>query len=488
MRILSDLLYKAGSDAIKGSTTVAIASLHFSSKEKMENGLFVAIKGTVTDGHKFIGQAIENGAIAVVCESLPDLLIDGITYVQVQSSSVALAFIAANFYDNPSEKLKLIGVTGTNGKTTTATMLYRLFTSMGYTSGLISTVKNCIGEKAFPATHTTPDPLLLNRLLNQMVQSGCSYCFMEVSSHAVVQNRIDGLKFAGGVFTNITHDHLDYHKTFENYINAKKRFFDRLTSEAFALVNIDDRNARIMIQNCKARVKSFGLKTLADFRAKVIENSFNGLQLMIDGTDVSCRLIGSFNAYNLLGIYAVAVTCGLEKVDVLRVVSLLDPVEGRFEVISSVNKVIGIVDYAHTPDALENVLNTIEDIRTGNEQLITVVGCGGNRDSAKRPLMASIATEISDRVIFTSDNPRNEDPAEIIHQMQDGVSPQYYKKVLIIPDRREAIKTACTLAASGDIILIAGKGHETYQEIKGVKYPFDDKQVLIEIFNTLTPY
>jgi UDP-N-acetylmuramoyl-L-alanyl-D-glutamate--2,6-diaminopimelate ligase len=486
MKPLSELLYKAGTEATHGDMHILIHTVCFSSSAVSNGSLFVAIKGATADGHLFIQQAIENGAVAIVCEKLPDQLKEGVSYVQVKSSALALAMIAANFFEHPSEKLKLIGVTGTNGKTTTATLLYRLFSASGIKAGLISTVKNCIAGDCSVSTHTTPDPVSINRLLMQMLDAGCQYCFMEVSSHAVVQHRIDGLHFSGGIFTNITHDHLDYHKTFDNYLKAKKGFFDRLPSEAFALVNEDDRNSKVMIQNCKARVKSFGLKSMADFKGKIIENSFTGLQLTIDGFDVSCRLIGSFNAYNLLGIYAAAVLSGFDKEEALKQVSLLEPVEGRFDLITSSGKITGIVDYAHTPDALENVLNTINDIRTGNEQLITVVGCGGNRDAAKRPLMASVAVEKSDRVILTSDNPRNEDPLEIIRQMQAGVSPQLYRKTLVVPDRREAIKTACALAQTGDLILLAGKGHETYQEIKGTRFPFDDKQVLMEMLNQLT--
>lgn len=486
MKPLSELLYKAGTEGTHGDMHAIINSVHFSSSAVVKGSLFVAVKGTTADGHHFISDAIKNGATAIVCEVFPEQLTEGISYVKVKSSATALAMIAANFFNHPSEKLKLIGVTGTNGKTTTATLLHRLFSAIGINSGLISTVKNCIGNQCTVSTHTTPDPVAINRLLTEMLTAGCKFCFMEVSSHAVVQHRIDGLHFAGGIFTNITHDHLDYHKTFDNYLKAKKGFFDVLPSDAFALVNADDRNSKVMIQNCKARVKSFALKSMADFKGKIIENSFNGLQLTIDGIDVSCRLIGSFNAYNLIAIYSAAVLSGLDKEEVLKQVSLLEPVEGRFDMITSSGKITGIIDYAHTPDALENVLNTINDIRTGNEQLITVVGCGGNRDAAKRPLMASVAVEQSDRVILTSDNPRNEDPLEIIRQMQAGVPPQFYRKTLVITDRREAIKTACALAHAGDIILIAGKGHETYQEIKGTRFPFDDKQVLIEMFNQLT--
>jgi UDP-N-acetylmuramoyl-L-alanyl-D-glutamate--2,6-diaminopimelate ligase len=486
MKTLSELLYKAGTEAIRGDVHIPISAIHFASSKVQKGSVFIANKGTTTDGHRFINHAIENGASAIVCEVFPDEIVNGITYVKVNSSAVALAMMAANFYNHPSEKLKLIGVTGTNGKTTTATLLYRLFSSSGIPSGLISTVKNCIGEQCTPAILTTPDPVSINQLLNEMLKAGCKYCFMEVSSIAVDQHRIDGLCFSGGIFTNISHDHLDYHKTFDNYLKAKKGFFDRLPAEAFALVNADDRHSRIMIQNCKARVKSFALKSMADFKGKIIENSFNGLQLVIDSSEVSCRLIGSFNAYNLLGIYAAAVLSGFEKEEALKQISLLEPVDGRFEMVTSSGNITGIVDYAHTPDALENVLNTINQIRTGNEQLITVIGCGGNRDADKRPLMAAVAVEKSDRVILTSDNPRFEDPLEIINQMKTGVPPQFARKTHVIPERKEAIKTACAFARPGDIILIAGKGHETYQEIKGERFPFDDKQVLIEMFNQLT--
>jgi UDP-N-acetylmuramoyl-L-alanyl-D-glutamate--2,6-diaminopimelate ligase len=485
MRTLSDLLYKAGTVATHGNIHTVISSVHASSTTVTPGGLFVAIKGHTTDGHQFIAQAIEKGAVAIVCEHFPDVLHDHVVYVKVAHSAAALAIIADNFYSHPSERIKLIGVTGTNGKTTTVTLLYHLFRQAGYKCGLISTVQNRVMDDIRPAILTTPDPLVIHSLLAEMVQQGCQYCFMEVSSHAVVQHRIDGLHFTGGIFTNITHEHLDYHGTFDNYLKAKKGFFDRLPATAFALVNTDDRHARVMIQNCKARVKSFGMKSMADFRGKIIENSFNGLHLMMDGLEVSCRLVGRFNAYNLLGIYATAVLCGFDREEALKCISLLQPVEGRFNVIHSSNQIIGIIDYAHTPDALEKVLDTINELRTGNEQLITVVGCGGNRDASKRPLMAYHAVEKSDRVILTSDNPRNEDPQEIIRQMQTGIPPQHQHKVLVVVDRKDAIRQACTLASARDIILIAGKGHESYQEIKGVRYPFNDRQVLTEIFNEL---
>lgn len=485
MQILKDILYKSGIIDVVGRTDLTINSICFNSSLCEQGSLFIAVKGTQTDGHKFIKSAIEKGAVAVVCETLPEEMLGGITYVRVKDSNIALAYIASNFYSNPSEKLKLIGVTGTNGKTTIATLLHKLFTNLGYKAGLISTIQNIINDKTIASTHTTPDPITLNRLMAQMVLEECAYCFMEVSSHAVAQHRIDGLKFTGGIFTNITHDHLDYHQTFDNYLKAKKSFFDSLSSGAFAIINTDDRNARVMVQNTSASIKTFGMKSMSDFKCRIIENNFSGLLLNIDGHEVSCRLIGSFNASNLLAIYACAVTLGIDRLNALREISTLESVEGRFEYITSSNKIIGIVDYAHTPDALQNVLDTIKDIRTGNETVITVIGCGGDRDVSKRPVMAQIACDNSNKVILTSDNPRSEDPMEIIRQMQAGVLPQHYKKVLSIVDRREAIRTACTIAKQHDIILVAGKGHEKYQEIKGVKYPFDDKKILQESFDAI---
>jgi UDP-N-acetylmuramoyl-L-alanyl-D-glutamate--2,6-diaminopimelate ligase len=485
MKVLKDILYKAGLQEILGTTSVEVNSVKFSSREVEKGCLFVAVRGTVTDGHEFIQQAVDAGAAAIVCESFPKMIRQGVTYVRVSDSAVALSIICGNFFDNPSAKLKLIGITGTNGKTTTATLLFHLFRRLGYRCGLISTVQNQVNEEVLPATHTTPDPVKLNGLLYMMVRENCDYCFMEVSSHAVAQHRIAGLTFRGGIFTNITHDHLDYHKTFDEYIRAKKGFFDMLGEDAFALYNADDKNGKIMVQNCKAQKQSFALKSMADFRTRVIENSFGGLLLNIDNNEVLCRLIGSFNAYNITGIYGAAILLGEEKLNVLTGISSLTPVEGRFEYIVSESKVIGIVDYAHTPDALQNVLSTIGDIRTRNEKVITVVGCGGDRDAAKRPLMAKIACEMSDKVILTSDNPRSEEPEKIIEEMKTGVQPQHYKKVLSVTDRREALRVACSLAAPGDIILVAGKGHEKYQDIKGVKHPFDDKQVLEDSFKII---
>lgn len=480
MNLLRDLLYKTGIEEVIGSTNIAISAICFDSRKAVKDCLFVAVRGTQSDGHAYIEQLIANGAIAIVCEELPKQKSESVTYIKVKDSAIALGFISSNFYDNPSQHIKLVGVTGTNGKTTTTTLLYHLFRNLNYSCGLFSTVENLINDEIIPATHTTPDPVQLNALLKQMLDNGCTHCFMEVSSHAVAQHRINGLHFEGGVFTNITRDHLDYHKTFEEYIKAKKGFFDVLGNTAFALVNIDDKNAGIMVQNTKAKVKTFSLKSMSDFKARVMENNFSGLLLNIDGHDVYCKLIGSFNAYNLLGVYATAVLMGLDKLEILTELSKLTPPEGRFEYIVSENKVTGIVDYAHTPDALQNVLKTINDIRTKNEKVITVIGCGGDRDAGKRPQMAAIACEFSDKVILTSDNPRSENPETIIQQMREGVPAQHFKKAMAITDRKEAVKVAVNLAQEGDIILLAGKGHEKYQEIKGVKYPFDDKQVLEE--------
>jgi len=482
MKALKDILYKAGIEEVAGSTSVIIESICFDSRKVEQGSLFIAVRGLKSDGHLFIDDVISKGAIAIICEELPSDIKVGISYVRVRDAAVALAYISANFYDNPSSQLKLIGVTGTNGKTTTVTLLHSLFIKLGYKAGLLSTVRNLIIDTEVTATHTTPDPLQLNLLLAKMVELGCTHCFMEVSSHAVVQQRITGLQFAGAVFTNITRDHLDYHKTFDEYIRAKKVFFDILDENAFALVNSDDRNHKIMVQNTKATVKTFSMKSVSDYKVRIIENNFAGLLLNIDNQDVLCRLIGSFNAYNLLAVYAIALLLGEDKLSVLTALSSLTAPEGRFQFITSTTGVIGIVDYAHTPDALENVLLTVKDIRTGNEQVITVVGCGGDRDTGKRPQMATIACEYSDKVVLTSDNPRSEEPSAIIEEMQKGVPPQHYRKTLSISDRREAVRTACALAKPGDIILLAGKGHEKYQEIKGVKYPFDDLEVLEQSF------
>ncbi len=483
MKLLRDILYKASLLEVQGSTNVAITAMAFDSRKVEKDSLFVAVKGTQSDGHAFIAKAISSGAVAIVCEELPEQLNEKVTYVKVSDSAQALGIMASNFYDNPSSALKLIGITGTNGKTTTVTLLFQLFRAMGSKAGMLTTVRNMINSEEVPSTHTTPDAIELNRLLRRMVDAGCKYAFMEVSSHSVVQKRIAGLQFTGGVFTNITHDHLDYHKTFDEYIKAKKSFFDQLTAEAFALVNRDDANGSVMVQNARALKRTFSVKNVADYKCRVLENQFSGLHLNIDSTEVWSKLIGSFNAYNLLAVYATAMLLGQDKMNVLTTLSTLGPVEGRFQYVRNDSGVTGIVDYAHTPDALQNVLKTIQDIRTGNEQVITVVGCGGDRDSAKRPVMARIACELSDRVILTSDNPRSEDPNAILAQMQEGVEKQYSKKTLSIVDRREAIRTAVALARPGDIVLVAGKGHEKYQEINGVKHPFDDMEVLKENLN-----
>jgi UDP-N-acetylmuramoyl-L-alanyl-D-glutamate--2,6-diaminopimelate ligase len=485
MKLLSDIIYKVRLEQVIGSTHVAVSSVVFDSRKVKKDSLFVATKGTAVDGHTYIEKAIESGAIAIVCETLPEKKNDAVTYIKVSDSTFALGIIACNYFDNPSEKLKLVGVTGTNGKTTTVTLLFNLFRSLGYSVGLLSTVENKINNSVIPSTHTTPDALTLNELLTAMLAQGCEYVFMEVSSHAVVQNRIAGLCFIGAIFSNITHDHLDYHKTFDEYIKAKKRFFDYLPNSAFALVNRDDKNGLIMLQNTKAHKYTYGLQTIADFKCKILENQLNGLLLNVENVEVWVKLIGQFNAYNVLAVYATAILLKQNKTNVLTALSNLNSVDGRFQYVKSPKGLIGIVDYAHTPDALKNVLETIKDLRTGNEQVITIIGCGGDRDSEKRPLMAAIACEYSNKVILTSDNPRSEDPEEILNQMQNGINPIDSKKTLRITDRKEAIKAACSLTDSGDIILIAGKGHEKYQEIKGVKHPFDDLEILKDVIKTL---
>jgi len=483
LKLLSDILYKTRLEEIIGSTNLAISSVTFDSRKVKKDSLFIATRGTASDGHHYIEVAIENGAVAVVCEDLPETLKENVTYVKVLDSSASLGYIACNFYDNPSEKLKLVGITGTNGKTTTVTLLFNLFRGLGYNVGLLSTVENKINTTVIPSTHTTPDALALNELLAKMVEAGCQYAFMEVSSHAIVQHRITGLKYTGAAFSNITHDHLDYHKTFEEYIRAKKMFFDHLQDDAFALTNKDDRNGSVMLQNTKAKKYSYGLKSVADFKCRVVENHLNGLLLSIDNQDVWVKLIGSFNAYNVLVVYSIALLLKQDKVQVLTTLSNLNSVEGRFQYIKSKNSIVAIVDYAHTPDALKNVLETIKDIRTGNEQVITLVGCGGDRDATKRPIMAQIACEYSNKIILTSDNPRSENPEDILNQMQEGINPVDMKKTLRISDRKEAIRTAVAFAKENDIILIAGKGHEKYQEINGVKHPFDDFEIVKELFN-----
>lgn len=485
MKLLKDILYKVALKEVIGDTSVFVSGLTADSRKVAKGNLFIAVKGALSDGHAFIGQAIDNGASAVLCSVLPNVKNDKVTYLCVHDTAEALAIASSNYFDNPSSKLKLVGVTGTNGKTTTATLLFKLFSKLGNRAGLLSTVKNQVVEKIYPATLTTPDAIQLNFILNEMVSQGCTYCFMEVSSHSIVQRRIAGLSFTGGIFTNITHDHLDYHGTFQEYIKAKKRFFDHLPASAFALVNKDDSNGTFMLQNTKASKKTFGIKSMADFRCNIIENTLSGMELNINGREIWTKLIGEFNAYNILGVYAAAILLGVEVDDALKIISDLEPVEGRFQHIKSPNGTIGIVDYAHTPDALDNVLSTLMEVRTPDSTIITIVGCGGDRDITKRPIMASIACEKSDKVVLTSDNPRSEEPLEIIHQMENGLNPVWKKKTLSIIDRREAIKAACQMAHKGDIILLAGKGHENYQEIKGVKYPFDDMEILCETLNLL---
>jgi UDP-N-acetylmuramoyl-L-alanyl-D-glutamate--2,6-diaminopimelate ligase len=484
--ILQNILYKVSIRSVKGSTNIEVTNLQIDSRKVSKGSCFIAIKGTATDGHAFIDKALQNGASVIVCEFLPAALKAGITYIEVENSTTAAGLISHNFYEEPSAKIKLIGVTGTNGKTTIATLLFKLFSALGYKCGLISTVQNQIGNTIIPATHTTPDAVSVNALLKQMQDDGCAYVFMEVSSHAIHQHRIAGLHFAGALFSNITHDHLDYHKTFDEYIRVKKMWFDNLSSSAFAISNGDDKRGAVMLQNTAAKKYLYSLKTLADFKGKILDNSITGLHLLVNDVEVHFRLIGEFNAYNLLAVFGAAICLGEDKNEVLQVLSNLDGAEGRFDyTISAKEKLIGIVDYAHTPDALLNVLATIKKLKQGNEQVITVVGCGGDRDKTKRPVMAEVACEYSDKVILTSDNPRSEDALEILKDMQAGVNVAAKKKVISIADRREAIKTAVSLAQKEDIVLIAGKGHEKYQEIKGVKYDFDDKKVLNEMFELL---
>jgi len=480
---LSDLIFNSPIKKVEGNAELMVSGIAFDSREVGEGNVFVAVSGRSSDGHRFISQAITKGAVAVVCEQLPDDLKNDVCYVVTENSAFTLARMSSSFFGHPSSKLRLIGVTGTNGKTTVATLLYQLFMRAGYPSGLLSTVENRINNSVVQATHTTPDALSLNRLLARMVDEGCSYAFMEVSSHALDQFRVTGLNFAGAIFTNLTHDHLDYHGTFAQYRDAKKLFFDMLGSGAFALVNNDDRNASFMVQNTKAAIYTYGLTTEADFRAKILENSFGGLILRINEAEVHSPMVGSFNASNLIGVFAAAVLGGMAKHEAITGISSLTGAEGRFELIRSSSGITGIVDYAHTPDALENVLETINAIRSHNETLITVAGAGGDRDRSKRPEMARVAAMLSNKLILTSDNPRSEKPEEIIAEMRKGVEPQHYSRLLAITDRREAIRTAVALAKPGDIILVAGKGHEKYQEIMGVKHPFDDKVELTESLN-----
>ena len=472
-------------EAVIGNTGVAVTNIHFDSRKVALNDVFVAVRGTISDGHQFIDTAVNQGALAIVCQEMPEKIVNGVTYVQVANSQKALAIMASNYYDSPSENLKLVGVTGTNGKTTVATLLYDLFSKAGFKVGLLSTVKIMVGDQSFPASHTTPDSLTINSYLKLMNDLGVEFCFMEVSSHGIAQDRTTGLKFAGGIFTNLSHDHLDYHNTFAEYRDVKKLFFDMLPSSAFALVNVDDKNGAVMLQNTKARKYTYALKSYADFSAKILENQFGGLLLKINGDEVWTKLIGNFNAYNILAIYAAGELLGLEKDENLRLISELNSVSGRFQYMVSSENITAIVDYAHTPDALQNVLETINEIRTKNEELITVVGCGGDRDKTKRPKMGNIAAALSTKVIFTSDNPRTEDPEAILKEVEAGVSPIDFKKTMSVLNRKQAIKTACMLAKPNDIILIAGKGHETYQEINGVRSEFDDFKIVGEFLKQL---
>lgn len=485
MRILKDILYNVALQSVQGTTDVRINSIQYDSRKVDKNDVFIAIKGMHSDGHLFVEKAIENGASVIVAEFLPENKIKNITYVEVESSSLALAFMAANFYQHPSENLKLIGITGTNGKTTVASLLYNLFKAAGYKVGLISTVKIMVGDTSFSTSHTTPDSLVINSYLKQMNAVGVEFCFMEVSSHGIHQQRSAGLTFEGGIFTNLSHDHLDYHSSFAEYRDVKKSFFDGLPKTAFALTNVDDKNGQIMLQNTKAKTYNYALKSYADYRTQILENHFKGLLLKINDNEIWVKLIGSFNAYNLTAVFACADILGLEKDELLRLMSTLENVSGRFEYFVTTNNITVVVDYAHTPDALKNVLHTINDIRTKNELLISVVGCGGDRDKTKRPKMGHIASELSSKVIFTSDNPRSENPESIISEMEQGVEPQNFMKVMAITNRKQAIKAACQLANANDIILVAGKGHETYQEINGVRSEFNDYEVAMECLNQL---
>ncbi len=484
--ILSHIIQEIEIKKVIGSMEISLSEIAFDSRNVVPDTLFIAVKGTQSDGHDYITGAIESGAKAVVCENLPETQADKITYIQVSDSVKALALLASAWYGNPSRNLKLVGITGTNGKTTTITLLYKLFTALGYKSGCFTTIRNYIGDSVIEATHTTPDPIQLNRLMKDMVDAGCEYAFMEVSSHALAQQRIAGITFAGGIFSNITHDHLDYHKTFDEYIRAKKLFFDHMPANSFSLINADDKNGRVMVQNTKSAVHYYALKSMADFKAKILESHFHGTLLNLDGKEIWTQFLGEFNVYNLLAVYSCAVLLGQEKEETLRIISALETVEGRFQYIRSLSGITAVIDYAHTPDAIVNVLKTINQIRKKNEQIITVVGAGGNRDKTKRPVMARVAAELSDKVILTSDNPRNEEAGDILNDMKEGLSQPMLQKTLIQPDRREAIKIACMLAQKGDIVLIAGKGHETYQEIKGVKHHFSDFEEVENVFNQMS--
>ncbi len=485
MILLKDILYKVTLESVVGNTAVAIANVHFDSRKVSLNDVFVAIRGTQSDGHDYIAKAVAQGALAIICEEIPEQVVNGITYVKVEDTASALATIASNYYGNPSANLKLIGITGTNGKTTIASLLYQLFKKAGYKTGLLSTVKIMVDAVAHKATHTTPDSLTINKYLAAMSDAGVEYCFMEVSSHGIDQKRTEGLHFEGGIFTNLSHDHLDYHETFAAYRDVKKKFFDELPKTAFALVNLDDKNGPVMVQNTKAKKVTYALKSYADYRAQILENQLSGLLLKIQDQEVWVKLIGSFNAYNLLAIFATAELLGLDRMEALQLLSELESVSGRFQYFVSQGNITAIVDYAHTPDALKNVLETINDIRTKNEELITVIGAGGDRDTSKRPKMGHIASALSTKAIITSDNPRSENPETIIARIEAGVAPVDFKKILSITDRKQAIKTACQLASEGDIILIAGKGHETYQEINGERFDFDDYKIVQETLKQL---
>ncbi|MBV1923538.1 MAG: UDP-N-acetylmuramoyl-L-alanyl-D-glutamate--2,6-diaminopimelate ligase [Flavobacteriaceae bacterium] len=485
MILLKDILYKVTIEKVIGSTSVSINNIDFDSRNIELNDVFVAINGTVSNGHDFIDKAVDQGALAIICEELPATIINGVTYVQVLDSHKALAIISSNYYENPSEDLKLIGVTGTNGKTTISSLLYQLFKKAGFKVGLLSTVNVMVDETEYKSTHTTPDSLTINKYLSEMVSAGVDYCFMEVSSHGIHQKRTEGLVFTGGIFTNLSHDHLDYHSNFAEYRDVKKLFFDQLPKTAFALTNIDDKNGRVMLQNTAAKKYSYALKTLSDYKAQILENQFNGLLLKINNNEIWVKLIGNFNAYNLLAIFATAELMGIDTLETLQLMSTLESVDGRFQYNVSDKNITAIVDYAHTPDALKNVLETINTIRTGNEELITVVGCGGDRDAQKRPKMGAIASQLSSKVIITSDNPRTENPESIISAIEEGVPAEHYKKTMSISDRKQAIKTACQLANEGDIILVAGKGHETYQEINGERFDFDDFKIINQLLKTL---
>jgi len=483
---LSDILYKVQTTALAGKTDMDITDVQIDSRKVQKGTCFIAVKGAAADGHLFISRAIESGAVAIVCEVLPAERNEDVTYVQTTSSAEAAGLIAHNFYDSPTNKIKLVGVTGTNGKTTIATLLYKLFNALGYKCGLVSTVENIIAGTIIPSTHTTPDTISLNSLLKQMADEGCDFVFMEVSSHAIHQKRIAGLQFAGGIFSNITHDHLDYHQTFDEYIRVKKAFFDGLPAQAFAITNLDDKRGAVMLQNTAAKKLTYSLRTVADFKGKILENSLTGLVMVINEQEVHFRLIGEFNAYNLLAVFGAAMSLGEDKSQVLLALSNLTGAEGRFDyIISAKDKIIGIVDYAHTPDALVNVLDTIKKLKKGYEKVITVVGCGGDRDKTKRPVMGQVACDNSDKVVFTSDNPRSEDPEAILKDMEATLSTAARRKYIAIADRKQAIKTAISMAQPEDIVLIAGKGHEKYQDIKGVKHHFDDKEVLVEMFELL---